>query len=1737
MEKNGNSEIYNVVFSGETKDGLTIDAVKNNIATLFKRNDNAFLEWLFTGKKIILKKNIDLETANKFSEHFNKTGALSTIEKESAINSETEKATDNTKLCPSCGKDIKVVAKVCSYCNHTLDKEANDKDLNDGKDILRKRLKSLFQFLYAVNDLKFRPERNIADQSHILKLSDLPEHPSIQLIRPCITESEQSSIVFQLRVGRAKTTPCPMPPAELMEWLISGWDNPAQPAKHIESQNRLNSNDEPVTVFFPDDPHRLQAWQQWNKVRSGWVVPEMVAREALTYFEQVYALHSFIEKESERYELMIGDGLLDWKVRSNVEKTEVRIHHPILLKRVELTFDPKKPEFSIVDTDRDPELYTSCLVDIYGINASGINRRQKELSDAPYHPMGLAETDAFLKAFIQTISPTQGAFFDKPNIDETKDYPRIWRAPVIFVRKRSTGVTNAISSILDDIEKRTVFPPAFCQVAGVPSSGVSDESLSSDGSPSKNVTAPPINDEDILLAKEANAEQMQIIRRLSVAGSVLVQGPPGTGKTHTIGNIIGHLLSQGKRILVTSHTPKALRVLRSQIPTDLQPLCVSVLGIESDSRRQLEASITEINTRLGRDTLQTLDQLIEQRTQERRKLLEDNRLLTQKLRMALESEYITINLLGKSFTPADAARYVAKYEKQYSSLPGPITWGSSFPLTDEELTFLYATNEDFTVQEEQDSVRPLPSLELLSTVVQFGVLIKDISNLQAMDLDFKSDLWQKDHLVESESLSQLLDDITTEFSQHHRKQSWRPYAIVAGMQGGTHRDVWEVLCEKIKMACELYSKHVLNLHFKATLSDKINILKQCEIISEILNHLDNEGKLGTMQLMVRGDWRKFINTSSVASGKPSRREHFSALHLLASLIKTREEIGQIWEQLIASRGGSVFSDLGSTPEQAARPLVDEIKRCLDWYKSVWLPLTDRAKQIGLYIDKIFSSIPREPSLTADYDLVEKASVEILPDIIVAQIRRSRLKECEERLNQLEQMLYKYGNDETNQGCICRLLTAIRSRDVVCYEQALDYTRRLHNIQPISNKRKALIESIAKSAPSWASAIANRVSPHNTKSIPNSPAQAWLWRQLSEELIRRNELDAHTLQRKIDQNKLTLRDVTIDLIAIKAWAKQISRVQSNQLIRQALVGWHDTQKKLKSTQKADIRWKLLDESRKLMKLSSSAVPVWIMPLAAVSENFDPASNHFDVVIIDEASQADLNALIAMYQADKVVIVGDHEQVTPDAVGQNLSLIHTLIDTYLKDIPNSRLFDNRFSIYDLARQSFGETICLVEHFRCVPEIIAFSNRLSYDGRIRPLRESTSTHITPACIAYPVNGVAQGQVNLKEAETITALIKAMCKHPAYANATIGVISMVGESQAYVIDKKLRDTLDPLDYDKRRILCGNSANFQGDERDIMLLSVIDSGKDFGAGPLNKRGEGAFESFKKRYNVASSRAKDQQWVVHSLDPQNDLKTDDLRRELILHAMDPSVTIRMFDQEEKRAESEFEREVIRILANKGYRLRTQWKVGYYRIDIVVQGNDNKRLAVECDGDRWHPIEKLTEDMERQAILERLGWTFARIRGSAFYRQPEEALHPVFDQLAAMGIQPYFGEEPASVTAGALVRELEDIIAADSPTNETQTDPNGELLFQNNNSKNKDAEIYFNSGLAYVGKRDYDKAVDAFTRAIEITPQYADAYYHRGMAYYDHKGYRVKAIDDCKKAAQFGYKPAQEFLRTKHITWQ
>ena len=438
--------------------------------------------------------------------------------------------------------------------------------------------------------------------------------------------------------------------------------------------------------------------------------------------------------------------------------------------------------------------------------------------------------------------------------------------------------------------------------------------------------------------------------------------------------------------------------------------------------------------------------------------------------------------------------------------------------------------------------------------------------------------------------------------------------------------------------------------------------------------------------------------------------------------------------------------------------------------------------------------------------------------------------------------------------------------------------------------------------------------------------------------------------------------------------------------------------------------LLREARRLLTEARRAVPVWIMPLSRVYESFDPRETKFDVVVIDEASQSDVTALAALYLGREHVVVGDKEQVTPDAVGQQLDGIQRLIATNLQGIPNSLLYDGQTSIYDLAETAFSGVVALREHFRCVPEIIQFSNHLSYGNTILPLREPFSANVRPALVAHRVCGSRdpRGKTNQVEAQEIASLVIACLNDSDYAvndsgrPTSIGIISLLGDEQGLLIENQLRHRLPPDAFEKHRLLCGNAAQFQGDERDIVFLSMVDGPPE--DGPLRRLDAGPRDLYKKRATMSPLAVRNQLWLVHSLDPVAHLKAGDLRRRLIEHVCDPQALMGAIVALGRRTQSVFEKLVFDRLHTAGYRVHPQWPVGAYSIDLVVEG-ETRRLAIECDGERWHTPEQLHRDLERQAVLERLGWAFVRIRGSVFFRDANSAMAPVFSKLNHLAIEP------------------------------------------------------------------------------------------------------------------------------------
>jgi hypothetical protein len=121
-------------------------------------------------------------------------------------------------------------------------------------------------------------------------------------------------------------------------------------------------------------------------------------------FEQLYELHGQIEREAERYELVIGDGIVSWRLPDG------GIFHPVLIRRVQLEFDVRIPRFRVVDLDKPTELYTALFSTIAGVDGQWLAQCQSELQEGDCHPL-TQDAEAFLKRFAITLS-SQGTLIE-----------------------------------------------------------------------------------------------------------------------------------------------------------------------------------------------------------------------------------------------------------------------------------------------------------------------------------------------------------------------------------------------------------------------------------------------------------------------------------------------------------------------------------------------------------------------------------------------------------------------------------------------------------------------------------------------------------------------------------------------------------------------------------------------------------------------------------------------------------------------------------------------------------------------------------------------------------------------------------------------------------------------------------------------------------------------------------------------------------------------------------------------------------------------------------------------------------------------------------------------------------------------------------------------------------------------------------------------------------------------------
>ena len=1372
---------------------------------------------------------------------------------------------------------------------------------------------------------------------------------------------------------------------DLLKWLEGDWKD-YKSILTIKEEIVTEESKEDISKII-DIPFEIkEKLEKELERREVWIKEQILIEEVRNFFDTLYIKYLELNKDSETLELVIGNGIV--KIENK------NVYYPILLKKVRIDFDAKNNILILIDPlaneNFSTTLYTNFLNEIDSINLSHIFELEEEIKEKDLHPLNKKEIDDFFRKFIHRLS-SNGYFLDDEEIANLKDDDiLIEDKPLIFIRKKDTGIVKAIESIVDRIENHGEIPNQLLELVGIIKNKENN----------KNISIENIKEEEILFVKDTNREQVDIAKQIEINDAVVVQGPPGTGKTHTIANLLGHFLAQGKNVLITSHTKKALRVLKEKIPKNIQGLCISILD---DDNSDMRKSVESISEKMGYFTSDNLKKEVEELENIRINEYNDLKDINKKMYIIKHRESQAIVFNGESFSIQDIGTFLRNNPKILEKIPGKISDLVPCPITNEEFRFL--SNEYKEIIDKDEEKEITLGLNELADYLDEEAFKNLIDSKKVSENEFKEIIKGTDFIYKNKyllindkelvDLEKFKENYSGDFIPKELKKNiekWKIEAAIAGLTNGGNRINWQNFIEEIKRTYKYSSDMTPKLFKKKINFSDLSLANAKQLVQELKNAFDNPGFLLNLNLKKA---KNNIGDKVTLNGELIKDCSECTLILeYIDLLIQEKELKESWKELIEKNEGISVDSLDDNFLDYAFESLKDIEYFLNWTHSEKDNLLKNIEKIGINKENLFD----------DTDI----SIEKIKNILTSVKDIEKIIEVSNKALNLAKKNEEYSSYLKNIDKITKknsildneLKNSIENEDTEKYSLYLEKLKNILIKENSYNKRKEILSKISKVAFDWYEALRN-----GTVEPIEDVYEIWKWKQLSQELEKLEKEPYEKLEKKALEKVKNIRKATLELVEKKSWYHVLHFIEKkeNLLVSQALRGWEQTIQKIgKGTGKNAPLYR--KQAKEKMATCQKAVPAWIMPMNKVIDTLNPAENKFDIIIIDEASQSDLSSLILLYMAKKVIIVGDDKQVSPLDVGKSIDKINTLRTKYIEGkITNHDLYGLNSSLYSVASTTY-QPLMLKEHFRCVPEIIAYSNKTSYNFKIKPLRESSSSILKPAVIDYKVSGIRDDKrkINMIEAKTVVALIKACLELKEYAASSFGVISLLGDEQVELIQKLIIEKIDTIDIEKHSILCGNPSHFQGDERDVMFLTMVDSNS--GEGPLRMMTDGTESARKKRYNVAASRAKDQMWVINSLDANNDLKTGDIRKEFLEYINNPKDFI-LTEEIEKNSESIFEEEVVKYLVSEGYHIKQQWEVGAYRIDMVALFQD-KKIAIECDGEKWHSTEEqIKQDMERQSILERCGWEFIRIRGSKYFKNPESTMKDVIDELNKKGIYP------------------------------------------------------------------------------------------------------------------------------------
>ena len=1472
----------------------------------------------------------------------------------------------------------------------------------------------MIDYLARVALLKTKVNRDLAGYEDVVWLSYVPSDKN------CFTQawgrSEEHETDVWLEVKARKEPGLPAVPGVCKDWVdpetLSDTSKPpqlvAETTLEIPNPAWTDDSDQPRTIpkdaVLADHPEVQSAWDKYLEADwHPWARKHDEWKKLHDIYSAVFAIHQKQLRLGEEYELVLGLGLLNW-----VDPTEQRVRRHLVVADAQLEFESSDGKFTVGPRADGARLRVELdMLDVH--QPPGCEKAATEaLVPAADDPWDKSHVEPVLKGLVHSIDAS-GEYIESMQAIATPSAKVVVEyAPALILRKRSArGLTLALNVIKKLVESGDKIPDGFADLAEVLSPD-SSESRSEDSE------SPDEFDGEIYFPKPSNDEQRQIVHKLKRSRGVLVQGPPGTGKSHTIANLICHLLATGKRVLITAKTPRALQVLEEQIPENLRALCINLLGTGSEERRSLEASVGGI-LRKEEHWQASQEQKTKKDLEDQLKALRSSQSeLQRKLRDVREAETHPRTIAGGEYrgTAAQIAKQVNKNRSLYDWFKDETQSEAELPVKPRDVNAALQALRYFTPEKRKEL--ELLRAEGIPKPSEFSALLKAESEALAEERKIWPEADEPSAEILMEGDPSKVDEVKlslADFADCRRTISSSPYKWMPDAVRdilANNSTVWQTLRTSTAACVEAFTPI-------ATKADDTTIDSPPEVKPENLlkdadklrAHLVGGGKLGwgPFRPKLVKDLIDVVKKVKV-DGHPCRTaEDFATV---ANTLKVRvgiEKIWLLWSGKCERTEGPLVLQLAAL--SALRDSLDKV-----------LPLATKLAQCK-------EKLRNFPALT-EPDWNSPASLDrLVASCRLAEVRRRRIA-VQSEIRAIASTAEKVIADPKAHPSNRKLLEAISARDTERYEAIHKEFETLSNEALDLAQLGEWMRYMQEQLPHLAKELETTTNePHWTDRIKNLE-KAWKWAQARhwiEDYIGKE--DVVSLCKRIQQTEDEILLTIGELAALCSWSHCFGRMQQSH--RRHMEQWRLSMGDLgQGTGPQAPRYRR--DAQQHLELCREAVPAWVMPLHRVWDTIKPQPGMFDVIIVDEASQCGLEGLPLSFLAKKVLIVGDDKQISPDNVGVPLDNVQRLIAQFLPDFVHRTSFDIKRSLFDHAKIRYGTSrITLREHFRCMPEIIRFSNELCYSATpLIPLRQYGPDRLPPTKHFFVSGGYREGEgnrvINRPEAEAIVDKIEEMCADPKYADKTMGVVILQGEAQGALIEKMLLDRIGVKAMEERRLICGNPYTFQGDERHIIFLSMV-------AAPNARMRPMSSTPDERRFNVAASRARDMMILFHSVQSE-DLSHLCLRRRLLEHfkgTRQAELAGLTKDELEMRAARDnrqvveppspfgswFEVDVALELLRRNYIVYAQHEVAGKFIDLMVEGG-KARLAVECDGDHWHGADNYEKDMERQRRLERCGWAFFRVREAAFYANKEEALRALWDALEERGIHPVSAQPPIEV---------------------------------------------------------------------------------------------------------------------------